>query len=243
MAYADHAATTAMRPAALAALTESAVELGNPSSLHSAGRRSRRIVEESRESIADRLGVRPSDVVFTSGGTEADNLAIKGLLGRRRCRSRSQHCSRFHNRASRSTRRRQWLVDHEGARVEWIPAGINGQVDVDWLAERLARDASHIALCAVMWANNETGVVQPVESIAAMCEEYEIPFHCDGVQAVAWLPEPALAKSEVLAGDLRAQVRGPVGVGALVVNGVTPHPLFHGGGRRSTSAPGRLPLR
>lgn len=233
MAYLDHAATTAMRPAALAALTESAVELGNPSSLHSAGRRSRRIVEESRESIADELGVRPSDVVFTSGGTEADNLAIKGLFWAAVAADPDRNTvlvSTIEHHAVLDAV--EWLVDHEGARVEWIPAGINGQVDVDWLAERLARDASHVALCAVMWANNETGVVQPVESIAAMCEEYEIPFHCDGVQAVAWLPEPARWRSRKSSLAISAhKFGGPVGVGALVVNGVTPHPLFHGGGQ------------
>ena len=151
----DHAATTAMRPAALAALTESAVELGNPSSLHSAGRRSRRIVEESRESIADRLGVRPSDVVFTSGGTEGRQPRDQGTFGPPSLQIQIATLFSFpqsrHHAVLDAVR---WLVDHEGARVEWIPAGISGQVDVDWLAEAARADASQVALCAVMWANN-----------------------------------------------------------------------------------------
>ncbi|HAM23889.1 MAG TPA: cysteine desulfurase NifS, partial [Actinobacteria bacterium] len=196
MAYLDHAATTAMRPSALTTLTESAAELGNPSSLHSAGRRSRRIVEESREIFADELGVRPSDVVFTSGGTEADNLAIKGLywaaVAKDPARTTLLVSTIEHHAVLDAV---EWLAEHEGACVEWIPAGLDGRVDVEWLAEFLRRDASGVALCAVMWANNETGVIQPVESVAALCDEFEIPFHCDAVQGVAWLSQPSVGRS------------------------------------------------
>lgn len=233
VAYLDHAATTAMRPSALAALAESAAELGNPSSLHSAGRRSRRIVEESREIFADELGVRPSDVVFTSGGTEADNLAIKGLywaaVAKDPARTTLLVSTIEHHAVLDAV---EWLVEHEGACVEWIPARLDGRIEVGWLAEFLRRDASKVALCAVMWANNETGVIQPVESVAALCDEFEIPFHCDAVQGVACLAWPSVGRSANSSLAISAhKFGGPVGVGALVVNGLTPQPLFHGGGQ------------
>lgn len=231
--YLDHAATTAIRPAALEVLTQQAAELGNPSSLHASGRQSRRIVEESRESIAEGLGVRPNDVVFTSGGTEADNLAIKGLYWSATSADparRTLVVSAIEHHAVLDAV--EWLVEHEGARVVWIPADRDGQTDSEWLRNHLAKNAHEVALCAVMWANNETGAIQPIESISAICAQYGIPFHCDGVQAAAWFapsdvwrtPRSSLAISAHKFG-------GPVGVGALIVNGVTPQPLLHGGGQ------------
>ena len=220
-----------MRPSALAAFVAQADEVGNPSSLHAAGRRSRRIVEESREALAARLGVRPNDVVFTSGGTEADNLAIKGLYWSAVAadpQRRTIVASSIEHHAVLDAV--NWLVAHEGARVEWIPATRAGAIDVEWLEEYLAAHAPDVALCAVMWANNETGVIQPVDAVARLCDHAGIPFHSDGVQAAAWLAPatPWRAARSSLAISAH-KFGGPVGVGALVASGVTPMPLLHGG--------------
>lgn len=231
--YLDHAATTAVRQVAVDALVTQSVETGNPSSLHASGRHSRRIVEESRESLAAELGVRPNDVVFTSGGTEADNLAIKGLywsavasdpVRRTIVISAIEH----HAVLDAAT----WLADHEGAKIEWIPASGAGVVDVEWLQDYLASHAHEVALCTVMWVNNETGVIQPVDAAAHICEQFGIPFHCDGVQGAAWLaPQTPWRNSKSSLAISAHKFGGPVGVGALVINGVTPAPLLHGGGQ------------
>src|SRR5216683_2343647 len=119
--YLDHAATTPMLPAAIAAMTEELAQVGNPSSLHNAGRRARRVVEESREQIAEAVGARPSEVIFTSGGTEADNLAVKGLYLARRAadpaRRRVLATAVEHHAVLDSVR---WLEDHDGAEAIWL---------------------------------------------------------------------------------------------------------------------------
>src|ERR1700729_3603768 len=130
--YLDHAATTVMLPEALAAMTDELGQLGNPSSLHNAGRRARRVVEESREQIAEVYGARPSEVVFTSGGTEADNLAVKGLFWARRAadpaRNRLLVPATEHHAVLYSV---HWLVSHEGAEVTWLPVSATGRTAPD----------------------------------------------------------------------------------------------------------------
>lgn len=231
--YLDHAATTAIRPIAADVFMTELARIGNPSSLHTAGRQSRRVVEESRESLAAELGVRPNDVVFTSGGTEADNSGIKGVYWARRAVEsdrRTVLVSTIEHHAVLDAVK--WLVDHEGARVAWIPTDSNGVIDVEWLRQYLPHHAGDVALCAVMWANNETGVTQPIATVSELCEEFAIPLHCDGVQAAAWLapdrPWHVGASSLAISAH---KFGGPVGVGALVVNGLTPTPLLHGGGQ------------
>src|ERR1700735_1800232 len=154
--YLDHAATTPMLPEALAAMTEELGRLGNPSSLHNAGRRARRVVEESREQIAEAFGARPSEVVFTSGGTEADNLAVKGLYWARRDaeagRRRVLATAIEHHAVLDSV---HWLASHEGARVQWLPVDATGLLSPDVLRAAVERDPAGIALVSVMWANNE----------------------------------------------------------------------------------------
>lgn len=208
-------------------------ELGNPSSLHASGRRSRRIVEESRETLAARLGVRPNDVVFTSGGTEADNLAIKGLYWSAVAadpQRRTIVASSIEHHAVLDAI--NWLVDHDGAQVAWIPATLSGHIDVDWLEDYLAAHAADVALCAVMWANNETGVVQPLDVVSQLCDRAGIALHSDGVQAAAWLaPSTPWRAARASLAISAHKFGGPVGVGALVANGVTPVPLLHGGGQ------------
>ena len=188
-AYLDHAATTPLLPQAQAAMVEELGRVGNASSLHASGRRARRVVEESREALAAVLGCRPSEVVFTSGGTEADNLAVKGLWWARR----SEDPSRRRVLASAVEHHAvldpvQWLADHEGAEVEWLPVDHLGRVDVDHARAAIERDPGSIALVSVMWANNEVGTIQPVTALAALAREHGLPFHTDAVQAVGHLP-------------------------------------------------------
>ncbi|XVQ16015.1 cysteine desulfurase family protein [Spirillospora sp. CA-255316] len=239
MTYLDHAATTPMLPEAVAAMTAELGRLGNPSSLHSAGRRARRIVEESREAIAEAFGARPSEVVFTSGGTEADNLAIKGLYWARRAADPSRTrvlAGAVEHHAVLDTV--QWLADHEGARVEWVPADDRGRVRPEALRELIGPD---VALVTVMWANNEVGTVQPVAELAAVAAEHGVPFHTDAVQAAGHLPvglHSSGAQALTLSGH---KLGGPLGVGALLLGkGVDPVPLLHGGGQERDVRSGTL---
>ena len=137
--YLDHAATTPMLPESIAAMTEELAQLGNPSSLHNAGRRARRVVEESREQIAEVFGARASEVIFTSGGTEADNLAVKGMFWARRAadprRTRVLTTAVEHHAVLDSVR---WLADAEGASPEWLPVDDRGLVHADTLRAALA---------------------------------------------------------------------------------------------------------
>src|SRR5499433_1674701 len=218
LVYLDHAATTPMLGEAIAAMTAELAELGNPSSLHNAGRRARRVVEESREQIAESYGARPSEVVFTSGGTEADNLAVKGLFWARRAadprRLRVLTPASEHHAVLDCV---GWLGQHEGAEVSWLPLDDTGRVGAEALRELIERDTGAVALVSVMWANNEVGTVQPIADLAAVAREHQIPFHSDAVQAAGQLPVD-LAESGASALTIAAhKIGGPVGVGALLV--------------------------
>src|SRR5712692_8321220 len=149
--YLDHAATTPMLPAAIAAMTEELAQVGNPSSLHNAGRRARRVVEESREQLAEAYGARPSEVVFTSGGTEADNLAIKGLFWARRAADDSRRrvlATTIEHHAVLDCV--HWLADHEGATAQWLPVDETGLLSPAVLRDVIAMDPDSVALVSVM---------------------------------------------------------------------------------------------
>jgi len=242
LVYLDHAATTPMLPAALAAMTDELAQLGNPSSLHNAGRRARRVVEESRELIAEAYGARPSEVVFTSGGTEADNLAVKGLYWARRAedagRRRVLATATEHHAVLDSVR---WLAEHEDADADWLPVGPEGQVRPAALADSIERDPASVAVISIMWANNEVGTVQPIADLAQLAAEHQIPFHTDAVQAAGQLPV-SLAASGVTALTITAhKIGGPVGVGALLLaRGSEPVPVLHGGGQERDVRSGTL---
>jgi cysteine desulfurase NifS len=231
MVYLDHAATTPMLPEVLAAMTPYFIaEPGNPSSLHSSGRRARRAVEEAREAIALALGARPSEVVFTGGGTESDNLAVKGLYWARRAadprRTRIVASSVEHHAVLDAI---DWLVAHEGATVTWLPVDGVGRVAPSSLRDALGDD---VALVTVMWANNEVGTVQPVRELAAVAAEHEVPFHTDAVQAVGLLPVDFAASGADALTISGHKIGGPKGVGALLLRtGVECVPLLHGGGQ------------
>ncbi|MFI8994246.1 cysteine desulfurase family protein [Streptomyces sp. NPDC053542] len=242
MVYLDHAATTPMLPEAVQAMTAQLTVTGNASSLHAAGRRARRTVEEARESLAASLGARPSEVVFTAGGTEADNLAVKGLYWARRdaepSRTRVLASPVEHHAVLDAV---EWLAEHEGARVEWLPVDAYGRVHPDALRAAIATDPSDVALITVMWANNEIGTVQPVAELAAVAREFDIPVHADAVQAFGQL-EVDFAASGLAAMTVSAhKIGGPYGIGALLLGReYAPVPVLHGGGQERHVRSGTL---
>ncbi|MHC3474114.1 cysteine desulfurase family protein [Streptomyces sp. 7R007] len=242
MAYLDHAATTPMLPEAAEALTAQLSITGNASSLHASGRRARRTVEESRETLADALGARPSEVVFTSGGTEADNLAVKGLYWSRRAadprRTRVLASPVEHHAVLDAV---HWLGEHEGATVEYLPVDSYGRVHPEALREAIARDPDDVALATVMWANNEIGTVLPVAELAAVAKEFGVPLHADAVQAVGQVPVDFAASGLAAMTVSGHKIGGPYGIGALVLGREhTPVPVLHGGGQERHVRSGTL---
>ena len=240
--YFDHAATTPMLPEAIEAMTEELAYPGNPSSLHNAGRRARRVVEESREQIAEVFGARASEVVFTSGGTEADNLAVKGLFWARRAadpaKRRVLTTSIEHHAVLDSVR---WLADAQGAEAVWLDVDDTGRVTPEVLRAALEADRESSAVISVMWANNEVGTVQPVAELAKVAHEFSVPFHTDAVQAAAQIPVhfgESGADALTVTGH---KLGGPVGAGALILGKtVTPVPVLHGGGQEREVRSGTL---
>ena len=241
LVYLDHAATTPLLPEVLDAMAEELARLGNPSSLHNAGRRARRVVEESREQIAEALGARPSEVIFTSGGTEADNLAVKGLYWARRNgagRRRVLATPIEHHAVLDSVR---WLADHEGAEACWLPVDGAGLVSPQALRAAIEADPAGVALVTVMWANNEVGTVQPICELAAVAREQGIPFHSDAVQAAAQLPICFAASGADALSITGHKLGGPVGAGALLLaRHLEPVPVLHGGGQERDVRSGTL---
>jgi cysteine desulfurase len=239
MVYLDHAATTPMLPEAIEAMSAELPRVGNPSSLHASGRRARRVVEESRETIAEAMGARPSEVVFTSGGTEADNLALKGVFWARRAadpaRTRVLISAIEHHAVLDSA---DWLAEREGATVEPLPVDEHGRVLPETLRAAVERDPTTVALVSIMWVNNEVGTVQPIDELAAIAHEHGIPFHTDAVQATAQLPVRFTTDAMTITGH---KIGGPVGVGALLLaKGLDPIPVLHGGGQERDVRSGTL---
>ncbi|MHC3428057.1 cysteine desulfurase family protein [Streptomyces sp. DT18] len=242
MAYLDHAATTPMLPEAVEALNAQLTAVGNASSLHASGRRARRVVEESRETLADALGARPSEVVFTAGGTEADNLAVKGLYWSRRAedprRDRVLASPVEHHAVLDAV---DWLGSHEGAHVEYLPVDAYGRVAPETLREAIARAPESVALATVMWANNEIGTLQPVAELAAVAAEYGVPLHADAVQAFGQVPLDFAASGLAAATVSGHKIGGPYGIGALLLSrALTPVPVLHGGGQERHVRSGTL---
>ncbi|HWN25986.1 MAG TPA: aminotransferase class V-fold PLP-dependent enzyme, partial [Actinomycetospora sp.] len=233
MTYLDHAATTPMLPEAAATLTDALGRVGNASSLHSAGRRARRAVEESRETIAAAVGALPSEVVLATGGTEADNLAVKGLYWARRAadarRTRVVVSAAEHHAVLDAG---EWLAEHEGAQLDVLPVDGHGRVDPEVLRAALAAHVDEVAVVSVMWANNEVGTVNDVRALAEVAHAFGVPIHTDAVQAVGAVPVDFAASGVDALSLTGHKLGGPVGAGALLLRrDAQCTPLLHGGGQ------------
>lgn len=236
--YLDHAATTPMSPAALAAITEQLAQLGNPSSLHSHGRATRKTLEDAREKIAVVVGCLPTEVIFTASGTEANNIALKGLFWKGREQSKNVIViSAIEHHAIMDPA--LWLQTHEGAEVITVPVTKDGKVDLQFLQNVVSQRGSEIAVISIMHSNNETGVLQPIAEVVEIAGQ--IPVHTDAVQSFKKIP---LSFSElgVIAMSLSAhKIGGPLGIGALILRRAVEIPaLLHGGGQEREIRSGTL---
>ncbi|MCD0446038.1 cysteine desulfurase [Glycomyces sp. A-F 0318] len=240
MAYLDHAATTPMLPQALDAYVRTALALGNASSLHGSGRTARRTVEEARERISEALGAKPGEVIFTGSGTEADNLAVKGVHWARRAEGRNLVVTTAieHHAVADAV---AWLGDHERADVAELPVDKLGRVDTAVLAELLDTRGDEITVLTCMWANNEVGTLQPVAEIAALAEARGVPVHTDAIQAVGHVPVDFAASGAAALALSGHKLGGPTGTGALLLRrDVKAVPLLHGGGQEREIRSGTL---
>jgi cysteine desulfurase len=240
--YLDHAATTPMLPEAVEAMCTRLAVAGNPSSLHTSGRAARRVVEEARESLAQSLNARPSEIVFTGGGTESDNLAVKGLYWARRAedprRRRILASAVEHHAVMDSV---LWLAEHEQAQVEWLAVDAAGRVQPDTLEAALATDPESVALVSVMWANNEVGTVQPIAALVEVAHRHGVPFHSDAVQAFGQLPLDFAGSGLDAMTVTGHKIGGPMGIGALVISRtLSLTPVLHGGGQERDVRSGTL---
>ena len=240
--YLDHAATTDVLPAAIDAMVEQMRNGGNPSSLHAVGRDARATVEYARERIARAIGADPAEVIFTSGGTEADNLAVKGIYWKRReedpQRTRILVSSIEHHAVEETC---EWLEKAEGAELEWIPVDEHGSVNPQTVRELIEKNPEDVALVTVMWANNEVGTVEPIPEIAAIAAEYGIPVHSDAVQAFGAIPIDFHASKVATLAISGHKIGGPMGIGALVATrAVQMTPVLHGGGQERSVRSGTI---
>ena len=240
--YLDHAATSPIRPEVANEFARHLGVVGNPSSIHAFGQGARRLVEEAREQLAVAVGCNRNEVIFTSGGTESDNLAVKGLFWQRVAEAPNRKviitAETEHHAILDAC---QWLERHDEAELAFVPVDARGALDLAWLSEFLAARASEVALISLMWANNETGVVTDLPAIAAMAREYGIPVHSDAVAAFGHIPID-FASSGLAAMSITAhKIGGPVGIGALIVSRATKMTaLLHGGGHERGMRSGSL---
>jgi cysteine desulfurase len=241
MTYLDHAATTPVLPEVLTAMTEQLGRVGNASSLHASGRAARRAAEQSREQLADALGARPSEVLFTGGGTESDNLAVKGLYWARRQadqrRRRIVVSPAEHHAVLDSV---EWLAKHDGAEITWLRVEPTGRVTPEAMAEALG-DGSDVAVSSVMWANNEIGTVSDIPALADIAHAVGVPLHTDAVQAVGQVPVDFAASGADALTMTGHKLGGPMGAGALLLRrDLDCTPLLHGGGQERDVRSGTL---
>jgi len=236
--YVDHAATTPLSPAAFKAITDQLQELGNPSSLHTHGRATRKSLEDARESIAREVGALPSEVIFTASGTEANNIALKGLWWSGKAKGKGVVViSAIEHHAILDPA--HWLETHEGAEVVVVPVDVHGVIELEFLRNLVATRGDQIAVISIMHSNNETGVLQPIEEVVSIAGS--IPVHTDAVQSFKKVPL-SYKDLGVTALTLSAhKVGGPLGIGALILRRAYEIPaLLHGGGQEREIRSGTL---
>lgn len=223
--YLDHAATTPLRPEVLDAMLPYLTEhWGNPSSIYASARRARQGLDEARERIAGRLGAKPREIVFTSGGSEAVNLAIKGAAWAASARGRHLITSSVEHKAGLHTCQ---LLERSGFEVTYLPVDRFGRVDP---AEVAAAITERTTLVSVMYANNEVGTVQRIAEVGAICRDRRVLFHTDAIQAAGHLPLAVDPLQVDLMSLAAHKVYGPKGIGALFVRqGTAVLPQIQGG--------------
>ena len=240
--YLDNAATTPISEVALQAFIEQSRQLGNPSSLHTYGRKVRKDVEEAREKLAGLIGCHSSEIIFTGSGTEANNLAIKGAYWHRNQGGKQRNViviSAFEHHAVLDPAR--WLEDFEGAEVVEVPVTREGFINLSELRNVVLERHDEIALISIMHSNNEVGTVQPMEDISKIAQEFKIPLHTDAVQSLGKVPL-SFKELGLFAMTISAhKVGGPIGVGALILQkGIDITPILHGGGQERDIRSGTL---
>lgn len=240
--YLDHAATTPVRPEVIALYAEELARIGNPSSVHKFGQDARTVVEEAREELARAVVANRSEIIFTSGGTEANNLAIKGFYWLRKQKDPQRNvvisALTEHHAVLDAI---EWLEQHESAEVVWVPVSREGIVDQEWLKSYLEENHHKVALISLMWVNNETGVTTDIQAITRIAKPYQIPVHSDAVAALGHIPI-SFASSGLAAMTITGhKVGAPVGTGALVLSrDANLMSLFHGGGQERGVRSGTL---
>ncbi|MFM1957978.1 MAG: hypothetical protein RI929_341 [Actinomycetota bacterium] len=230
--FLDHAATTPVRPLALDAYLEALAHLGNPSSVHAHGRETRELLEQARELLAKSADCNLAEVVFTSGGSEANNLAIKGFFWQRQEQRPRKYVISALTEHHAVIDPIEWLEKHEGAQLLWLPVDKTGQPDLETYQGWLSQYGDEIALVSLMWVNNETGAIWDIPAMAALASEFGIPVHSDAVAAFGHT-EISFKDSNLAAMSVSGHKLGaPIGVGALIVSrSQKPISLIHGGGQ------------
>lgn len=241
--YFDYAATAPMLPESRDAYLNALETVGNPSSIHTHGQQAKMILEESREILAAGLSADPIELIFTSGGTESINTAIKGIFHQRQLdRERpiivlpdGEHHATFESV--------QWLEKFFGAEIRWIPTTREAVIDLDALAETFEKDADRIALMTLLWANNEVGTIQPISEVAELAAKYGIPLHVDAVAAYGHIPVGFTHPGISAVSFTSHKIGGPVGVGGLLVRrSLSFDPLLHGGSHERKMRSGSQPV-
>jgi cysteine desulfurase len=228
--YLDHAATTPMNPAAIEAMSSAMAMIGNPSSLHADGRAVRKYVEDARDLLAKSIGCAASEIIFTGSGTEANNIAIKGIYWERNSLKSRPVVITSSIEHQAVLEPAQWLAEHEGAQHITIPVTESGVISLDALRLLVAKHGDSIALISVMHSNNETGVIQPIADVVEIAGD--IPVHSDAIQS--WNKVGFSFKElGLFAASLSGhKVGGPIGIGILVLKrGIDIPALIHGGGQ------------